>query len=165
MGNDYDILFGDSFMRNVYSIFNFGDAISNSPAGNASMQLLSVTNTTEAIADVLNVRMPRISGQLAQNAAGAIAAAGDIGSVNSDDSSSQVKKYAPIVIGLLGGNLLVGLILLALGLVACVKRSATVGRAGGKYRAVRFAEEETQALDGFNTDKRYSMESESTTLV
>ncbi|KAJ7177132.1 aspartic peptidase domain-containing protein [Mycena filopes] len=151
--HDYDILFGDTFMRNVYSVFNFGDAISNSPTGNASMQLLSQTNATAAIADVLNVRMPRISAQLARNSTTALAAADSNGSA----PSSEVKKYAPIVIGLLGANLLVGVVLLALGLAACIKRSGKMGRTGtgGKYQAVRILGEETRGLGEF-TDKRYS---------
>ncbi|KAJ7138848.1 aspartic peptidase domain-containing protein [Mycena filopes] len=143
--HDYDILFGDTFMRNVYSIFNFGDAISNSPTGNASMQLLSQTNVTAAIADVLEVRMPRISAQLARTAGTALAAA------DSHDSapSSEVKKYAPIVIGLLGANLLVGFVLVAFW------RSGKIGGTGEKYQAVRVLGEETRGLDGF-TDKLYS---------
>ncbi|KAJ7462588.1 aspartic peptidase domain-containing protein, partial [Mycena latifolia] len=51
-----DIIWGDSFMRNVYSIFNFGDSISRSPNPNSSMQLLSQTNATSAAQDVLTVR-------------------------------------------------------------------------------------------------------------
>ncbi|KAJ7851187.1 aspartic peptidase domain-containing protein [Mycena leptocephala] len=56
-GAQFDVLFGDSFMRNVYSVLNFGDSVAHSPTGNASMQLLSQTDATAAIADVLNVRM------------------------------------------------------------------------------------------------------------
>ncbi|KAJ7919481.1 aspartic peptidase domain-containing protein [Mycena leptocephala] len=54
----YDGCFGDTVMRNI---FNFGDAISKSPTGDASMQLLSQTDPVAAAADVLNVRMSRIS--------------------------------------------------------------------------------------------------------
>ncbi|KAJ7076740.1 aspartic peptidase domain-containing protein [Mycena belliarum] len=57
----FDGIFGANVMRNFYSVLHFGDAISRSPTGNASMQLLSQTDATAAVADVPNVRMPRIS--------------------------------------------------------------------------------------------------------
>ncbi|KAJ7085277.1 aspartic peptidase domain-containing protein [Mycena epipterygia] len=60
-GAQFDVLFGDSFMRNVYSVLNFGDSVAHSPTGKASMQLLSQTDATAAIADVLNVRMALLS--------------------------------------------------------------------------------------------------------
>ncbi|KAJ7662301.1 aspartic peptidase domain-containing protein, partial [Mycena rosella] len=41
---EFDALFGDTFMRNVYSVFNFGSSIANSPTPAASMQLLSQTD-------------------------------------------------------------------------------------------------------------------------
>ncbi|KAJ6529605.1 aspartic peptidase domain-containing protein [Mycena capillaripes] len=53
----FDIIFGDSFMRNFYSIFNFGDTASKAPTGNASVQLLSQTDAAAAAKDVLNVRL------------------------------------------------------------------------------------------------------------
>ncbi|KAJ7118372.1 hypothetical protein C8R44DRAFT_878966 [Mycena epipterygia] len=38
---EFDGIFGDTIMRNVYSVFNFGDSVAKSPTGNATMQLLS----------------------------------------------------------------------------------------------------------------------------
>ncbi|KAJ7487062.1 aspartic peptidase domain-containing protein [Mycena latifolia] len=58
---DYDALFGDSFMRNVYTVMNFGDTVATSPTGAASMQLLSQTDPVTAVADVLNVRMAQLA--------------------------------------------------------------------------------------------------------
>ncbi|KAJ7648195.1 aspartic peptidase domain-containing protein [Mycena polygramma] len=57
----FDIIFGDSFMRNFYTLFNFGDTTSQAPTGNPSVQLLSQTNATAAAEDVLNVRMALLS--------------------------------------------------------------------------------------------------------
>ncbi|KAJ7089136.1 aspartic peptidase domain-containing protein [Mycena epipterygia] len=57
--NDFDMIFGDSFMRNFYSVFNFG-AVSQDPTG-SSVQLLSQTNATSAKTDVINVRMAQIT--------------------------------------------------------------------------------------------------------
>ncbi|KAJ7185041.1 aspartic peptidase domain-containing protein [Mycena filopes] len=158
----YDMILGDSFMRNVYSIFNFGDSISGSPTANASMQLLSQTNINTTIMDVLTVRVDSNLLKLSEgpsNSTGggpavAAAALNEASPASGDASGSQVNKYAPIVIGLLGGNLLVGLILLVLGVMACLKRNEKKG--GAKYVPVRVVNEETNALDDFDTDKRYS---------
>ncbi|KAJ7111039.1 hypothetical protein C8R44DRAFT_799838 [Mycena epipterygia] len=54
------MFFGDSFMRNFYSVFNFGASVSLDPTG-SSVQLLSETNATSAKTDVINVRMAQIT--------------------------------------------------------------------------------------------------------
>ncbi|KAJ6581931.1 aspartic peptidase domain-containing protein [Mycena capillaripes] len=57
VGNPFiDMIWGDSFMRNVYSVFNFGDSVAHSPTGNASTQLLSLTDPITAAADAIKVR-------------------------------------------------------------------------------------------------------------
>ncbi|KAJ7659832.1 aspartic peptidase domain-containing protein [Mycena rosella] len=58
---EFDALFGDTFMRNVYSVFNFGSSIANSPTPAASMQLLSQTDPAAAVVDVVNVRMAQLA--------------------------------------------------------------------------------------------------------
>ncbi|KAJ7511137.1 aspartic peptidase domain-containing protein, partial [Mycena galericulata] len=52
---DFDMIFGDSFMRNFYTVFNFGNDVSQAPAG-SSIQLLSQTNPTSAQQDVAKAR-------------------------------------------------------------------------------------------------------------
>ncbi|KAJ7476322.1 aspartic peptidase domain-containing protein [Mycena galericulata] len=52
---DFDMIFGDSFMRNFYTVFNFGDDVSQAPAG-STIQLLSQTNPTSAQQDVAKAR-------------------------------------------------------------------------------------------------------------
>ncbi|KAJ7476368.1 aspartic peptidase domain-containing protein [Mycena galericulata] len=52
---DFDMIFGDSFMRNFYTVFNFGNDVSQAPAG-SSIQLLSQTNPTSAKQDVAKAR-------------------------------------------------------------------------------------------------------------
>ncbi|KAJ7118369.1 aspartic peptidase domain-containing protein [Mycena epipterygia] len=143
-------LFGDTFMRNMYSVFNFGDTISKSPTGNASIQLLSQTDPVAAAADVVNVRMALLSAPAAQNPPSAIVAAANIDSSSSTNSESQVKKYAPIVIGLLGGNLLVVLLLLVIGLVLCVKRGGRSVSRSTKYVPVLVVEHETRPLESYD---------------
>ncbi|KAJ7091765.1 aspartic peptidase domain-containing protein [Mycena epipterygia] len=60
--NDLDMIFGDSFMRNFYSVLNFGTSGSQAPTG-SSVQLLSQTNATRAKTDVINVRMAQFTAQ------------------------------------------------------------------------------------------------------
>ncbi|KAJ7909590.1 aspartic peptidase domain-containing protein [Mycena leptocephala] len=91
VNSEEDLLFGDSFMRNFYSIFNFGG--SDIPS---SIQLLSQTNATEAAADVLKVRMALLA-----------ALANAPTRKNSGRSrASNGNAYAAIVVGLLAGALL-----------------------------------------------------------
>jgi len=46
-------------------------------------------------------------------------------------SSGDMKKYALIIIGLLGANIVIGLVLLVFGVLGCVKRRARVGARSG----------------------------------
>ncbi|KAJ7659157.1 aspartic peptidase domain-containing protein [Mycena polygramma] len=172
-----DIILGDSFMRNVYSIFNFGNSVSNSSTGNASIQLLSLTDPATAATDVATVRMAQLAagpslpmgaihGQSAtsntrvQHSSGGSLAAAALDTTTSDSGDdSQVKKYAPIVIGLLGGNLLVTLFVVVIGVALCVKRGGkAVSRSRSrKYAKVRFEDDgEGRPLESYDTDKRYS---------
>ncbi|KAF7300822.1 Peptidase A1 domain-containing protein [Mycena kentingensis (nom. inval.)] len=59
--SDFDALFGDTIMRNIYSVFNFGGTVAKSPTGSASMNLLSVTDAQQAVADVRSVRIARFT--------------------------------------------------------------------------------------------------------
>ncbi|KAF7319417.1 Acid protease [Mycena chlorophos] len=59
---DIDALFGDSLMRNFYSVFNFGNAIAHSPGvHNASIQFVPLTNGASAQQDVSAVRMAQFA--------------------------------------------------------------------------------------------------------
>ncbi|KAJ6469517.1 aspartic peptidase domain-containing protein [Mycena sanguinolenta] len=49
-----DALFGDSFMRNSYTVFNFGTG--GNTKGNPFVQMLSQTDATKAAADAISVR-------------------------------------------------------------------------------------------------------------
>ncbi|KAJ7182247.1 aspartic peptidase domain-containing protein [Mycena crocata] len=67
--HNYDAIFGDVFLRNMYTIYNFGDSVAGSRTGNATMQLLSQTNATAAEVDVLHVRMLRLSRESSNSSA------------------------------------------------------------------------------------------------
>ncbi|KAJ7727420.1 aspartic peptidase domain-containing protein [Mycena maculata] len=156
---EFDSLFGDTIMRNIYSVFNFGDAVAKAPTDNATMQFLAQTDPTLAKADVQNVRMARLYGQQGTSPAGFAATADTTASSTPGSSDALLSKYGPIVVGLLGANLLVVLILAVVGLVLCVRRG---GQSAGRIRTTQYApvkvqvgEDETRALDGYE-DKRYS---------
>ncbi|KAJ7108991.1 aspartic peptidase domain-containing protein [Mycena crocata] len=143
---EFDTIFGDTFLRNIYTVYNFGDSISQSPTGNATMQLLSQTDPAKAAVDVVKVRMARLNQQSSQvvGATDLAASGGNAATPTDSDVELQLKKYAPIVIGLLGGNLLVVLILVAIGLVVCIKRGGKDVRRSRaqKYAPVGFTEDE-----------------------
>ncbi|KAJ6518189.1 aspartic peptidase domain-containing protein [Mycena vitilis] len=152
--------------------------------GNASIQLLFLTDPTKAAADTLSVRKAQLAaGPLIPNMApeatdaiheqpalsdtqqssgGSLAAAALDTTISNSNSDSQVKKYAPIVIGLLGGNLLATLFVVVIGVALCVKRGGkAVSRSRSrKYAKVRFEDDgegsEGRPLESYDTDKRYS---------
>ncbi|KAJ7445432.1 aspartic peptidase domain-containing protein [Mycena latifolia] len=145
---DFDALFGDTIMRNIYTLFNFGSAIAKAPGGTSSMQLLSQTDPTSAKADVTNVRMAQLANNPPEGIpasfqpltivetppTGTIAASLLESGASSNSTStpdSLVSKYGPIIVGLLGANLLVVVVLAVIGLALCVKR-------GRKSRAPRY---------------------------
>ncbi|KAJ3498998.1 hypothetical protein NLJ89_g10148 [Agrocybe chaxingu] len=48
IGNDFDWLIGDNFLRSVYSIYDFGDFEDDGSMGNPYMKLLSIIDADEA---------------------------------------------------------------------------------------------------------------------
>ncbi|KAF8158193.1 aspartic peptidase domain-containing protein [Crassisporium funariophilum] len=55
---NYDMVLGMAFMRNVYTLFDYGDYIDNSPdLMDPYIQMLSITNMTEAHQDFVTVRL------------------------------------------------------------------------------------------------------------
>ncbi|KAJ7279160.1 aspartic peptidase domain-containing protein [Mycena rebaudengoi] len=129
---EFDMVFGAAFMRNWYTVFNFGNAVAKSITADSSIQMLSQTDPVEAAQDVDKVRMARLAEVLAtsevsessskSNAkSGANKVATALDSSSSSESNSQFNKYLPIILGLLGANSLVLFILVILGLVGEVQ--------------------------------------------
>ncbi|KAJ6540521.1 hypothetical protein B0H19DRAFT_1175794 [Mycena capillaripes] len=110
-----DALFGDTFMRNAYSIFNFGDTVAKTPTHDATMQLLSQTPDARTwIQEVLSGFIPGYvpappASVLPATPVPGTSASGSL-TVDASDSSangssdSTVKQHALIVIGLLSGK-------------------------------------------------------------
>jgi len=182
----WEMILGDSFLRNVFASFNYGDISAQGNVTSSSdpfVQLLSVTDANEAIVDFQKSRKQTLQrlpsepsydqllGLLNTNADTVItidpdqndpldgdnpsdrgntlaAAALSSDSSPSDDDLStladHVELYSPIIVGLLAGNLLVGLVLCAVGLSVCVRRGHTEGgrvhSVDPNYAPVRFQE-------------------------
>ncbi|KAF7344141.1 Peptidase A1 domain-containing protein [Mycena venus] len=174
---------GDTFMRNTYSVFNFGNAAAKTPGKDASIQLLSLTDPTAAAADVQNVRMaalaavgesevvypgfqPATPGSTPPAAPDSSAGGTSTQGVNNaafadaavpqgnSTSSSNVKQYALIIIGLLGGNLLVALILAVIGVALCIKKGTRTG--SSKYVPVRLRDSDSRKPESYEEGRRYS---------
>ncbi|KAF7354056.1 Six-hairpin glycosidase [Mycena venus] len=141
LGSDIDMIYGDSFLRNVYTVFSFGnDTVA------PHVQLLSQTDKGAA-KDFAHVRAKRLStsppelaptdiialfdgpSSQAVGAAGKVSSAAvmdaETGSTSSPDS--QIAKYAPIVIGLLGANLLLLVVVALIGIVGYVRNGRQAG--------------------------------------
>ncbi|KAJ7830150.1 aspartic peptidase domain-containing protein [Mycena olivaceomarginata] len=179
---DFDSLFGDTFMRNFYSVFNFGDSIAKSPAGAASIQFFSVLDARAAVADVQNVRMAQLANMApefqgipdgfipappgstrptkdtvapesgAVRTSGAIADAAASSDTVTEDGS--VKKYSLIIIGLLSGNLLVVLLLLIVCVGLYIKSNGRSGRSS-EYAPVKVEFAEVKPRE-YGEAQRYS---------
>ncbi|KAJ6458919.1 aspartic peptidase domain-containing protein [Mycena vitilis] len=149
--DDNDALFGDSFLRNVYSVFDFGDNTTD-----PYMRFLALTDANEAAADFARVRQQLLANNPPEISPDALIALFDgptpspsaaapaqrvTGKPNLDleadasntDTTSQVAKYAPIVIGLLAANLCLVCVLLVLGVLNFVRGGKTIGASRSRY--------------------------------
>jgi saccharopepsin len=145
------------------------------------MQFLAQTDPQTAIRDVQTVRMaqlanldPELQGipdgfvaatpgstppSIPASSAGSDSASNAVAIADASSGSrySIVQKYGLIIIGLVGGNLLVLLVLLVVNIVSCVKRRASSGSPrGAKYAQVRFKEAEPLEAEEFQEQSRYS---------
>ncbi|KAJ6570083.1 aspartic peptidase domain-containing protein, partial [Mycena vulgaris] len=135
---DVDGLYGDSFLRNVYTVFSYGD---NTTA--PYIQFLSQTNEWQARNDFQRVRNRRLaksppeiapadlvqlfdgpSSGTSSNSSGSSSSSTD--SSSGTDSESLAAKYGPAVIGLLAVNLVVLLILVFLGVMSFIRGGRNV---------------------------------------
>ncbi|KAJ7763053.1 aspartic peptidase domain-containing protein, partial [Mycena metata] len=136
-GTERDAIFGDLFLHNVYTVFGFG----NETTKGAYIQLLSLTNDTSS-ADYSNIQSPLLANgppelspadfsptsapSSSQSQSGHVVA-GDLAAVANAPVDSEVAKYGPVVIGLLGTNLALLLFLLYLGVSSLLKHGRTAG--------------------------------------
>ncbi|KAJ7704726.1 aspartic peptidase domain-containing protein [Mycena olivaceomarginata] len=118
----YDIIFGMAFLRNVYTLINFGDFIADSTnKADPYIQFLSITDPAEAHSDFVKVRLNGTDDQpsvLSHNGS----------TDNNNDSSSSPSKKTYIIIG---AAVLGAIVLLLIG-AFIFKRSRSKQR--GVYR-------------------------------
>lgn len=159
----FDAILGDAFLRNVYASFDYGDTDSSgaqafvqlvattdldaawpdfAAARAQALAALPPAIDPATLIDIVNGgtgsgdsvagagALPSSTTMVAKPTAVAAAAAGD-------DAGSKlydlVDHYGPIVIGLLAGNILVGVLLCAIALAACLRG---VVSGGGRTRTV-----------------------------
>ncbi|KAJ7240271.1 hypothetical protein C8J57DRAFT_1527714 [Mycena rebaudengoi] len=136
LGSNIDMIYGDSFLRNVYTVFSFGN---DTVAGH--VQLLSQTDKAFPCRHHRPLRRPIPASAAGEVSSANLVAAADteIGSPSSTDS--QITKYAPIVIGLLGANLLLLVVVALIGIVGCVRNGRQVGPVW-QYAPVKVREED-----------------------
>ncbi|KAJ7161818.1 aspartic peptidase domain-containing protein [Mycena crocata] len=181
LGYGRDVIYGDSFLRNVYSVFSFGNDTTV-----PHVQLLSQTDATDAAVDFAHFRAellqhappelsPRDIVNLFDGPADPSLSPTDAdstldsttpteagkASVNLADNGSfsstysAVSKYGPIVIGLLGANLLILLLLVALGIMSLIRggrRSGSTRVVNPKYEPVKLREDASRG----SFEHRYS---------
>ncbi|KAJ6514403.1 aspartic peptidase domain-containing protein [Mycena vitilis] len=156
-GPGRDALYGDSFLRNVYSVFSFGndttpphvqflaDTIADTAAtdfANARAKTLLAGPPELDPQDIINLFDGSSSGS-SSVAAGSDAVSAQVsgnlagGNNSSSTADSTVAKYGPLVIGLLAANLGILLIVAFLGIMAFVRNGRSTGPT---YRPVRFKE-------------------------
>ncbi|KAI1796364.1 aspartic peptidase domain-containing protein [Ganoderma leucocontextum] len=161
----FDIVLGDAFLRNVYASFDYGDydPTNNSTNGNPFVQMLPTTNATTMWNEFQTERAATLAqlppaidpALLVQYEAGSAPPSSSTGTTDGDalarlsgavstdgtssssDNDSWLNKNGTIVLGLLGANLLVGIVLLAVALTMCV-RGMKGRNVGSRYTPVRF---------------------------
>ncbi|KAJ7122175.1 aspartic peptidase domain-containing protein [Mycena epipterygia] len=134
---DFDALFGDSILRNIYSLYNFGSAIAKSPSAASSMQLLSQTDPSAAVADVLKVRMALLAIGPPEGVPASFRPLTHMYPPPTRATTDQIHKYAPVSDTL------------------CVRSGGTSGTRTPQHIAVKLRDEEPQESVGYQ-DKRYS---------
>jgi len=144
--SEFDIALGDTFLRNVYSLYDFGDTLPDGSIGDAYIQLLAKTDMSKATSDYASSRQnalknytdPELSPlqlvKLILTDSDSGDSASDVSVDNKDETrlaessssdSNLVASYGPAIIGLLAANIVIGLILIALGILQCIRRGTS----------------------------------------
>lgn len=146
--SEFDVLFGDPFLRNTYTVYDFGDFTDNAgnATGKAYIQLLAETDATKVAQEVNDARTKTLSTLSPE-----IAPADLIKLLNGDSNSNSnsdkslnalpdssdsslldgkfggVEKYVWVIIGLLSANVLLVTLVLAVGVYMCISRRGKRG--------------------------------------
>jgi len=126
VGNDFDWLVGDNFLRSVYSVYDFGDFDSSGQMGDPYMKFLSIIDPDQGSIDFCKERgcTPRSNisyvGLNGASVAPSFAISNDI-----SESLEMIGKWIPAILGVVALNALVLIIVSIVWLVTvCRKRKA-----------------------------------------
>jgi len=170
----FDLWLGDVFLRNVYSVYDFGDTDPKTgKAGDPYMKLLTITDQTAALAD-FTVSRPKSLAALpplgdlnaalaADKKASPTSSSGAGGSktgnlaAGTDDSNSAIAQsvdklvnLAPAMLGLLGLNAFALLVLVALGVALLRKGKKDTGVSAPRYQPVHLPPRKGDAHTGYD---------------
>ena len=115
-----DFLFGDNFLRSVYSVYDFGDFDSSRDMGVPYMKFLSLVDPDQASVEFHELR----GGSPNQNIVytGLSGAALSLSSSLSDESLEMISKFIPPVLALVAFNSLVIIICCIVWLVSFIRK-------------------------------------------
>ena len=115
-----DFLFGDNFLRSVYSVYDFGDFDSSRDMGIPYMRFLSLVDPDQASVEFHELR----GGSPNQNIVytGLSGAALSLSSSLSDESLEMISKFIPPVLALVAFNSLVIIICCIVWLVSFIRK-------------------------------------------
>ncbi|CAL1700518.1 unnamed protein product [Somion occarium] len=124
--NSFDWLIGDSVLRSIYSIYDFGDFDSSGVMGNPYMKFLSLVDPNEASKEFHQLRGGTSNGNITFNAANSTLSGGESTSVKiSDDlvnTLDKISTYIPAMLAIMALNALVIILLLVAAVVYMVRR-------------------------------------------
>jgi len=108
IGNDFDWLVGDNFLRSVYSVYDFGDFDSSGQMGDPYMKLLSIVDPDQGSVDFHTERggTPRTNitfvGLNGASVAPSFSISNDI-----SQSLEMISKFIPAMLGIVALNALI----------------------------------------------------------
>lgn len=139
-----DILLGLTFLRAVYSLFDFGTPGPDGALANPSIKFLSLVDPNQASADFHSVRGGSPSTNITYNASN-VSSSSTSGSIpnsgsNTDsnnltvptsitDSLNKITNFIPAILGILAINTVVLLVVCGVGIYALIRRAGK-GRKG-----------------------------------
>lgn len=167
------MILGDGFLRNVHTLFNYGDFLDPAldETKDAFIQLLALENVEDALRDFHSSRQNSLATLPPEATVDQVnryvqernsspdsdsdslsAASNDSVSASTSNSSAllgRINIFGPVVIGLLGGTLLIGILLCGIALAMCVRKGASMGsrKSAPAYAPVRYKEEGPRAED------------------
>lgn len=126
VGNDFDWLVGDNFLRSVYSVYDFGDYDSSGQMGDPYMKFLSIVDPDQGSIDFCNERgcTPRTNVTYAGLNGVTVAPSFSI-SNDISESLEMIGKWIPAILGVVALNALVLVVCCLVWLVSFIRKRRT----------------------------------------